>query len=90
MQHKRIQKWIEWEAKKYDLKVIYVNPAYSSTTCPKCGEKVKENGYRTLRCENCGFEEHRDYVAVYNLCGRRFSAPLDCSQSEGWKKPLRP
>jgi len=70
MQYRRIQKWIEWQAKKYGLRVIYVNPACSSTTCPKCGTLMKESGYRTLKCEKCGFEEHRDYIAVMNLYGR--------------------
>jgi len=70
MQYSRIQKWIEWEAQKYGLKVIKVNPAYSSTSCPKCGTLMKENGYRTFHCPNCGFEENRDYIAVMNLYGR--------------------
>jgi len=70
MQYGRIQKWIEWEAQKYGLKVIKVNPAYSSTTCPKCGTLMKESDYRTFRCPNCGFEEHRDYISVLNLYGR--------------------
>jgi len=70
MQYRRIQKWIEWQAKKYGLKVIKVNPAYSSTTCPKCGTLMKESDYRIFRCPNCGFEENRDYIAVMNLYGR--------------------
>jgi len=85
MQYSRIQRWIEKQAKKYGLRIVKVNPAYSSTTCPMCGAKLKENGYRTLKCEKCGFEEHRDYVSVLNLYGRGSSAPLDCSRSEGWK-----
>jgi len=70
MQYRRIQEWIEWQAKKHGLKLIKVNPAHSSTICPKCGTLMKEDGYRTLKCENCGFEEHRDYVSVLNLYGR--------------------
>jgi len=70
MQYRRIQRWIEWQAKKYGLKVIKVNPAYSSTRCPKCGTLMKETNYRTFRCPNCGFEDHRDYIAVMNLYGR--------------------
>jgi len=82
MQYSRIQKWIEWEAQKYGLKVIKVNPAYSSTTCPRCGAKLKENGYRTLKCEKCGFKDHRDYVAVMNLYGRGL---LHLSTAHGMK-----
>ncbi|WP_338602280.1 RNA-guided endonuclease TnpB family protein [Sulfolobus tengchongensis] len=70
MQYRRVQQWVEWEAKKHGLNVIYVKPAYSSTTCPKCGEKMVESDYRTLKCGKCGFEDHRDYIAVYNLCAR--------------------
>ncbi|WP_338602874.1 RNA-guided endonuclease TnpB family protein [Sulfolobus tengchongensis] len=70
MQYRRVQYWIEWEAKKHGLNVIYVKPAYSSTTCPRCGYELKGSGYRMLRCEKCGFEDHRDYIAVYNLYGR--------------------
>jgi len=70
MQYSRIQKWIEWQAKKHGLKVIKVNPAYSSTICPKCGTLMKESDYRTFRCPNCGFKENRDYIAVRNLYGR--------------------
>jgi len=70
MQYRRVQEWIEWQAKKYGLKVIRANPAYSSTTCPKCGTLMRESDYRTFRCEKCGFEDHRDYIAVLNLYGR--------------------
>ncbi|WP_338603164.1 RNA-guided endonuclease TnpB family protein [Sulfolobus tengchongensis] len=69
MQYRRVQEWVEWEAKKHGLNVIYVKPAYSSTTCPKCGYELKGSGYRTFKCEKCGFEDHRDYVAVCNLYG---------------------
>jgi len=82
MQYRRIQKWIEWQAKKYGLKVIKVSPAYSSTTCPKCGALMKESGYRTFRCPNCGFEDHRDYIAVLNLYGR---GSLTLSTAHGMK-----
>ncbi|BFH73067.1 RNA-guided endonuclease TnpB family protein [Sulfurisphaera javensis] len=50
MQYNRIQYWIEWEARKHGLNVVYVNPKYSSITCPKCGSKMIESGYRMLKC----------------------------------------
>ncbi|WP_420809451.1 zinc ribbon domain-containing protein [Acidianus sulfidivorans] len=48
---------------------MFVQAKYSSQTCPKCGSKMKESGYRTLKCEKCSFKENSDYVAVYNLYG---------------------
>jgi len=82
MQYRRIQQWIEWQAKKYGLKVIKISPAYSSATCPKCGALMRESGYRTPKYEKCGFEEHRDYVSVLNLYGR---GSLTLSTAHGMK-----
>ena len=82
MQYRRIQRWIEWQAEKYGLRVVKVNPAYSSTTCPKCGALMQESGYRTFKCVRCGFEEHRDYVSVLNLYGR---GSLTLSTAHGMK-----
>jgi len=85
MQYRRIQRWIEWQAKKYGLKVIKVNPAYSSTSCPKCRTLMKESDHRTFRCPNCGFEEHRDYIAVMNLYGRGSLTLSTARQMKGGK-----
>jgi len=74
MQYRRLQYWIEWQAKKHGMVVKYVNPRYSSVSCPKCGRKMKEKGYRWFRC-NCGYENDRDVIAVVNL-NRRGSLTL--------------
>jgi IS605 OrfB family transposase len=46
MQYRRLQYWIEWQVKKHDILVQYVNPSYSSVSCPKCGRKMKEASHR--------------------------------------------
>ncbi|MEM0299960.1 RNA-guided endonuclease TnpB family protein [Saccharolobus sp.] len=70
MQYRRVQYWIEWQAKKHGLLVEYVNPRYSSTMCPRCGQKMKEVGYRYFSCPSCGYENDRDVIAIVNLNGR--------------------
>ena len=75
MQYRRLQYWIEWQAKKHGVVVKYVNASYSSVSCPKCGRKMKEKGYRWFRC-NCGYENDRDVIAVVKREG--VSDPLDC------------
>jgi len=67
---RKVQYWIEVEAKKEGLRVEYVNPKYSSTTCPKCGTRLKREKGRTMVCPNCGFKADRDTVAVLNLLNR--------------------
>ncbi|QKR00121.1 transposase [Metallosphaera tengchongensis] len=70
MQYRRLQYWIGWQAKKRGLKVIYVDPHFSFTSWPKCGNKMEETGHRYLSCP-CGYEIDHDFIAVMNLYGRR-------------------
>jgi IS605 OrfB family transposase len=69
MQYRRIQYWIDWQAKKHDLLIKYVSTFYSSIKCPKCNNKMKEISYRWYKC-NCGYENDRDIIAIMNLNGR--------------------
>ena len=69
MQYRRIQYWIEWQAKKHGVLIQYVSPKYSSVSCPKCGKKMVEVSHRWFKC-SCGYENDRDVIAVVNLNGR--------------------
>jgi putative transposase len=69
MQYRKIQYWIDWQAKKHNLLVKYVYAAYSSIKCPKCNNIMKEISYRWYKC-NCGYENDRDIIAIMNLNGR--------------------
>ncbi|BAB66867.1 putative transposase [Sulfurisphaera tokodaii str. 7] len=74
MQYRRVQYWVEWQAKKHGLLVVYVNPRYSSVSCPKCGKKMVEVSYRWFKCI-CGYENDRDVIGIMNL-NRRGSLTL--------------
>jgi len=69
MQYRRLQYWISWQAKKHEMVVEFVNPKYSSVSCPKCGQKMREVSHRWFKC-SCGYENDRDVVAIVNLNGR--------------------
>jgi len=69
MQYHRLQYWICWQAKKHGMLVEFVNPRYSSVSCPKCGRKMVEVSHRWFKC-NCGYENDRDVIAITNLNGR--------------------
>ena len=68
MQNRRLQYWIEWQAKKHDILVQYVSPSYSSVSCPKCGKRMVEVSRRWFKC-SCGYENDRDVIAIVNLNG---------------------
>ncbi len=58
----RLSQFIEYKANLAGIKVEYVNPAYTSQTCPECSATNKAQD-RKYKCK-CGFETHRDRVGV--------------------------
>ena len=62
----KLQSIIEYKAKLKGIKVVFVNPAHTSSLCPICGGKLSPNGHRVLKCK-CGFEADRDVVGSWNI-----------------------
>jgi putative transposase len=74
----RLANFIEYKAIWEGIKVEYVNPQYTSQTCPACGERNKAKD-RKYQC-GCGYKKHRDMVGAINIIsapvvtGKRLSA----------------
>ncbi|MEM4868557.1 MAG: transposase, partial [Ignisphaera sp.] len=64
---RKMQFTIVYEALERGLAVRYVNPVKTSSTCPRCGNKLESNGNRVMRCTRCGFIGDRDVIACINL-----------------------
>ena len=62
----RLAQFIEYKAKLAGIKVEYVNPAYTSQTCPVCGHVHHAND-RNYVCR-CGLHIHRDLLGAMNIC----------------------
>lgn len=59
---------LDYKAEEAGSKIIYVNPAYTSQTCSKCGMVVKkELSERIHKCGVCGYETDRDHNAAQNI-----------------------
>jgi IS605 OrfB family transposase len=65
--YRRLGFWLDWQAEKRGVPIVAVEPRGTSTTCPRCGAKLRETGHRWMRCVKCGFEGDRDTVAVINI-----------------------
>ena len=62
----RLQFMICYKAELVGLRVKFVSEAYTSQTCPKCGNRKRPTN-RNYHCNHCGFEYHRDSVGAINL-----------------------
>ena len=64
-----LQNMVEYKADRIGIKVRYVNPAYTSQTCSRCGHIDKENRQTQEKfvCTKCGFELNADHNAAINI-----------------------
>ncbi|AEH24542.1 RNA-guided endonuclease InsQ/TnpB family protein [Pyrococcus yayanosii] len=87
---RKLQSIIEYKAKLRGIKVVFVDPAHTSSLCPVCGGKLSPNGHRVLSCK-CGFEADRDVVGSWNIRLRALKMwgvtvpPKSHPMSRGWK-----
>jgi len=65
--YRRMQFTISYEALERGFVARYINPMKTSSTCPRCGSRLKDSGGRVLKCTRCGFTGDRDVVACVNL-----------------------
>lgn len=64
---------IRWQANQVGAKIVFVNPAYTSQRCSKCGHISSDNrpkknkGSSYFQCIMCGYKDHADKNAARNL-----------------------
>lgn len=62
----QLETFIKYKAALLGVPVIFVNPAYTSQTCSRCGNLNKANG-KHYKCCSCGYFCHRDVNAAFNI-----------------------
>ncbi len=69
---RQLQTFVEYKASAVGLRVIYVNPAYTSQTCSECGNKGirKKHSFSCV----CGTKRHSDVNAAVNIAW--FAEPI--------------
>jgi len=75
---RQLQWMIAYKARLAGHQVVFVRPAYTSRTCPRCGHVGSSNrlSTRLFRCQQCGFQHNANCVASINIASRAVQAGL--------------
>jgi putative transposase len=68
-QHGRLIHKLKEKLGRYGVNIEEISEAYTSQTCPNCGNKYKPTS-RNYICNVCGFTMHRDLVGAYNILSK--------------------
>lgn len=76
-----LQSMIAYKAKVNNIDVVFIDPYHTSQTCPECGSSKKADADRVFRCDDCNYEENRDFVGARNIAKSQkyVSSKEDCT-----------
>ena len=66
----QFRQMLEYKANLIGSKVIFVDPKYTSQTCPKCGHVEKSNRDKKnhiFKCKTCDYTSNDDRIGAMNL-----------------------
>jgi IS605 OrfB family transposase len=81
----QLRAFIAYKAALAGVPVVYIDPAYTSQTCSRCGHCERANRRTQARflCVACGFSAHADLNAAVNIRSRAAVIPPDAAPLAG-------
>jgi len=74
----QLRQMIDYKAKLSGVPVLYINPAYTSQKCSKCGHTHEDNRKTQSEfvCLECGYESNADLNAAINISRAEINQPI--------------
>ncbi|MFA4878234.1 MAG: zinc ribbon domain-containing protein [Methanoregula sp.] len=69
-----LQRLVERRAVEQGIAVLYINPAYTSKRCSRCGSYGRRFRKR-FECPHCGYVAHADVNAAFNIAASPMLEP---------------
>jgi len=67
---RQLQSFIEYKALRKGIRVVYINPKYTSKECSVCHDKKTTRIRGFIKCNVCGHQTNSDLMASINIAGR--------------------
>ena len=83
-----LQRLVEKLAVRRGIPVLYVNPAYTSKRCSRCGCMGRRTRKR-FECPHCGFVAHADVNAAFNIALTSHRSALKNFREEEHEEQIR-
>jgi putative transposase len=85
---RQLQSMIDNRAKKAGIPVVYIDPSFTSQKCCRCG-KIGIRRRKKFECPGCGYAEHADVNAAFNIADAAFEIDRERALRESWHEARR-
>jgi len=80
----QLEQMIKYKAKLLGIPVAFVESAYTSQNCSRCGHLGNRDG-KSFKCPSCGHVDHADSNASFNIAKRQVKDGQLCVDRDAYK-----